>query len=96
MTLRRITVFRMVDTLTPKGNWGNQKALFMDHCTEPLKNAFRRFMFTICEYSLVWKQGLGRCNQVQRRSHWIRVSHNSVTGILIRSGEFEHTEGGRP
>lgn len=34
-----------------------------------------------CE--LIWKQGLHRCNQVKRRSYWIKVGLNLVTGALI-------------
>ena len=86
MTLKRITVFRMVDTLTQRAIV-RIKALFMNHWKVPSKDSC---LPGIWEHSLVWKQGLGRCNQVQRRSHCIRVSQNSVTGILARSREFGH------
>lgn len=84
MTLKRITVFRMVGTLTQRAIV-RIKALFMNHWKVPSDSCLPG----IWEHSLVWKQGLGRCNQVQRRSHCIRVSQNSVTGILARSRSLD-------
>ena len=37
-----------------------------------------------CENNLIWKRGLGRCNQVKTRSRWIRMSPKPVTGVFIR------------
>ena len=44
-----------------------------------------------CVCDLIWKQGLGRWNQVKVRSHWIRVGSNPVTAVLIRRGKFGWT-----
>lgn len=42
----------------------------------------------------MWKWCLGRYNQVQMRSSWIRVNFNPMTCVLIIRGKFgqKHTE----
>ena len=44
-----------------------------------------------CVCDLIWKQGLGRWNQVKVRSHWIRAGSNPMTAVLIRRGKFRWT-----
>lgn len=47
-------------------------------------------MFCTCEYDLIWKQDLSRCNRVQMRLSEIRVSPKSSDWCPQKKREFEH------
>ena len=41
------------------------------------------FQHDTCEHNLIWKKGLGRCNKVNMRSHWSRVTLKPVRLMLL-------------
>lgn len=46
------------------------------------------------EYDLIWKQNLCRSNQIETRSYWARVGHNSKTDELIKREKERGGDGG--
>ena len=45
-----------------------------------------KFKHDTCEYDLIWKQGLCRCNQVKMRSYWSRVTLHPIWMMSLWEG----------
>lgn len=65
-------------------------ALWVKPCTS--KRYVQVLTLSIWNYDLIWKQGFCSYNHFKMGSYWIRLSPNSVTGVLTKRRKFGHSQ----